>query len=269
MSDDLEKQAENIPDLPTFDISRVNLVELGRHLQENLNSGRPGWLWLKKRQNEKMFLDEERLRALFAQIQDLRDMNSALLDLNAEVYLTQERMERIVQRYREHENFVDAEGHRLSEIAEAKHENEMQRMDDEIASRQHSIQALRLENKLKEAEIEILKAQEDNLKAQREKEDIRMGLMRKVVEKIDINELPDYLRTFVINSIFNPSQTITSEMQLMDDLREHALKRAAAQTRKEEAGATKEESQADIERTTADKTIYDFNNIKKQGGKSL
>jgi hypothetical protein len=269
MSDDLEKQAENMPDLPIFDISRLNLVELGQQLKKSLNSGRPGWLWLKKRQNEKVFLDEERLRALIAQIEDLRDMNSSLLSLNAEVYLTQERMARIIQRYREHENFVDAEGQRLSEIAEAKHINEMQRLDDEIFTRQKNIDALELDNERRKAEIDILKAQEGNLKALREKEDIRMGLMRKVVEKIDINELPDYLRTFVINSIFNPSQTITSEMQLMDDLREHALKRAAAQTRKEEAGAIKEESQADIERTTADKTIFDFNNIKKQGGKSL
>ncbi len=268
MNDDLEKQAENMPDLPTFDISRVNLVELGRQLQDCLNQGRPGWIWLKKRQNEKVFLDEERLRALIAQIQDLRDMNSDLLALNAEVYLTQERMARIVQRYREHENFVDAEGHRLSEIAEAKHINEMQKMDDEIYTRQKNIEAMELDNERRKAEIDILKAQEDNLKAQREKEDIRMGLMRKVVDKIDINELPDYLRTFVINSIFNPSQTITNEMQLMDDLREYALRRAAAETRQTEAEAKKHESQADIERTTADKTILDFKNIKNQRGKS-
>ena len=268
MSDDLEKYGENVPDLPIFDISNMNLVQLGRQLQENLNSSRPGWIWLKKRQNEKMFLDEERLRALMAQIQDLRDMNSVLLELNAEVYLTQERMARIIQRYREHENFVDAEGHRLSEIAEAKHINEMKKLDDEITERQRNIEALELENKRREAEIEILKAQEDNLKAQREKEDIRMGLMSKVVDKIDINELPDYLRTFVINSIFNPSQQITTEMQLMDDLHEHFIKRAEAQTRKEKAGARKEESQADIERTVADKTILDFKNIKKQEGKS-
>jgi hypothetical protein len=127
---------------------------------------------------------------------------------------------------------------------------------------------LELDNERRKAEIEILKAQEDNLKAQREKEDIRMGLMRKVVEKIDINELPDYLRTFVINSIFNPSQQITTEMQLMDDLHEQFIKRADAQTRKDEAGAIKEESQADIERTTADKTIFDFKTLKNQGGKS-
>ena len=57
MTDDLEKQGENLPDLPTFDISNMNLVELGRQLQDNLNSHRPGWIWLKKRQNEKMFLD--------------------------------------------------------------------------------------------------------------------------------------------------------------------------------------------------------------------
>ncbi len=264
MTDDLEKQDENMPDLPTFDISNMNLVELGRQLQDNLNSYRPGWIWLKKRQNEKVFLDEERLRALIAQIQDLRDMNSALLNLNAEVYLTQERMDTIIRRYREHENFVDAEGRRLSEIAEAKHKNEMKKMDDEIESRKKNIEALELENERRVAEINMLKAQEDNLKAQREKEDIRMGLMRKVVEKIDINELPDYLRTFVINSIFNPSQTITNEMQLMDDLREYAKRRAEAETRTVEAGARKEESQADIERTTADKTILDFDNLKRK-----
>lgn len=268
MNDDLERRAENMPDLPVFDISRINLVELGRQLQDSLHTDRPGWIWLKKRQNEKVFLDEERLRALIAQIQDLRDMNSDLLALNAEVYLTQERMERIVQRYREHENFVDAEGHRLSEIAEAKHLNEIQRMDDEISTRQKNIEALELDNDRRKAEIDILKAQESNLKAQREKEDIRMGLMRKVVDKIDINELPDYLRTFVINSIFNPSQTITNEMQLMDDLREYALRRAEADARKNEAEAKKHESQADIERTTADKTIIDFQNIKNQRGKS-
>ncbi|MCE5251366.1 hypothetical protein LLG96_14220 [bacterium] len=266
MADDLEKYDENMPDLPIFDISGMNLVQLGRQLQDNLNSHRSGWLWLKKRQNEKMFLDEERLRALIAQIQDLRDMNSALLELNAEVYLTQERMARIVQRYREHENFVDAEGHRLSEIAEAKHINEMQKLEDEIHTRRKSIDALELDNERRKVEINVLKAQESNLKAQREKEDIRMGLMRKVVDKIDINELPDYLRTFVINSIFNPSQTITNEMQLMDDLREFALRRAAAETRQTEAEARKHESQADIERTTADKSMIDFNEYKKRGG---
>ena len=257
MTDDLEKYDENLPDLPTFDISNINLVQLGRQLQDNLDSHRPGWIWLKKRQNEKMFLDEERLRAIVAQIQDLRDMNSELLKLNAEVYLTQERMERIIQRYREHENFVDAEGHRLSEMAEAKHINEMQCLEDEIVTRQRTIEGLELENKRKRAEI-------DNLNALREKEDIRMGLMRKVVDKIDINELPDYLRTFVINSIFNPHQTITIEMQLMDDLRKFAVRRAEAETRKEEAGARKEESQADIERTTADKTILDFKSFRKK-----
>lgn len=264
MTDDLEKQSGEVPDLPTFDITKINLLQLGRQLQNNLNSHRPGWIWLKKRQNEKIFLDEERLRALNAQIQDLQDMNSALLNLNAEVYLTQERMERIIQRYREHENFVDAEEHRLSKIAEANHINEMQKLDDEIASRKKNIEAMELDNERRKAEIDILKAQEDNLKAQREKEDIRMGLMRKVVDKIDINELPDYLRTFVINSIFNPSQTITNEMQLMDDLREYATRRAAAETRQTEADAKKHESQADIERTTADKTILDFDKLKRK-----
>ena len=153
----------------------------------------------------------------------------------------------------------------MSEIAEAKHINEMQQLDDEIASRKTNIEAMELDNERRKAEIDILKAQEDNLKAQREKEDIRMGLMRKVVDKIDINELPDYLRTFVINSIFNPSQTITNEMQLMDDLREYATRRADAETRQTEADAKKHESQADIERTTADKTILDFNKLKKKG----
>jgi len=266
--DDLDKRSSYVPDLPIFDISKINLVELGRQLQDTLKQGTSNWIWLKKRQNEKVFLDEERMRALNAQIQDLQDMNSALLNLNAEVYLTQERLERIIQRYREHENFLDAEGRRLSEIKTAQHKQELQKLDDEDISRSKQIQSLDLENKRKEVEIEFLRSQIDNQKAQREKEDIRMTLMRKVIDKIDINELPDYLRTFVINSIFNPSQPITTEMQLMGELRDFATesykRKMEAETRKAEAEATSKESQATIEKTTSDKTVLDFDEYKNK-----
>ena len=252
----------NVPELPVLDISQFSIFQLGRELQNTFDKKRSRWIWLKKRDNEKVFLDEERLRALIAQIQDLRDVNSSLLDLNAEVYLTQERFERILQRYREHENFVDAEGRRLSEIAEAKHINEIQKYDDEFIERQRKLEALELENKRTSAEIDILKAQQSNLMAIREKEDIRMELMRKVIEKVDVNELPDYLRTFVINSIFNPSMPITNEMQLMDDLRQFAIRRAEADTRKDEAGAKKEEAQAKIDEAVSEKSVKDIKNLK-------
>ena len=38
MSDELEKRGENIPDVSTFDISSMNLVQLGRQLKENLKA---------------------------------------------------------------------------------------------------------------------------------------------------------------------------------------------------------------------------------------
>ena len=65
--------------------------------------------------------------------------------------------------YGEHENFIDAEGYRLSEIAEAKHKNEMKKLDDEIIERKKNLEALDLENKKRQAEIENLKAQVDIL----------------------------------------------------------------------------------------------------------
>lgn len=262
MTDDLIKRFGNVPsippDVPIFDISTINLVELGRQLQKTLSAGRSKWIFFKRRGNEKAILDEEHLRALIAQIQDLRDMNSQLLELNADVYLTQERLGRIIQRYREQENFVDAEGYRLGERAVAEHESQLQILKDEATRRKKELEIL-------DAEINNKKAETEILNTTKTREDLKVQFMKKVMDTINLNELPDYLRTFVINSIFNPNQQITGEMQLMEKLEDFVVRKEAAAARGAEAEAKAKESQADIGRTTADKTIYDFNRLKKGG----
>jgi len=249
-------------EIPTFDITSLNLIELGRRLKETMHTYRPSTIFFKKRHNEKAILDIEYQRALISQIEDLSDMNSALLNLNADVYLTQERLERIIQRYREQENFVDAEGYRLAEKAEKQHADDMVALEDNAKLRKKNIEALELQNKKLEAEIAILKAKENNIIGEGLRDSLKRDFMQKVIDTIDLKELPDYLRTFVINSIFNPEQKIDNSLAMMDELKEFVIRKEEASARKEEAEAKERESQADIDRATADFSVYELNRNK-------
>jgi len=252
-----DRLPENIPDIPIFDITTTNLAELGRHLEETLKSKRSRWVFFKKRHNEKAILDEEYLRALIAQIQDLRDMNSVLLELNADVYLTKERLGRIIQRYREQENFVDAQGHRLAVLAEKEHHDTMQSIDDNAVERSLRLKNLALENRLKKAQLEQINSQTGQIKTATKEISARADFIKKALESINISELPPTLQTYITSSIFNPTGTQFNDFDMQEQIKEFII-------RKEKAEAVEKESQADINRTTADKTIYDFQNLKKK-----
>jgi hypothetical protein len=86
--------------------------------------------------------------------------------------------------------------------------------------------------------------------------------MKKVVDNINLNELPDYLRAFVIQSIFNPSQPVDNDAGLRNELRE-VVKDAMRRTVNAEAQAA--EAEADLKRhqsrqegTKADTSEHDF-----------
>lgn len=252
-----ERLPDNIPDIPVFDITTTNLAQLGKHLEETLKSKRSRWIFFKKRHNEKAILDEEYLRALIAQIQDLRDMNSVLLELNADIYLTKERLGRIIQRYREQENFVDAQGRRLAELAEKQHYDTMQSLDDSAIERSLRLKNLALENQLKEAQLQQINSQTGQIDTATKEIGARADFIKKALDSIDIAELPPTLQTYITSSIFNPTGTQFNDFDMQEQIKEFII-------RKEKAEAVEKESQADINRTTADKAIYDFQNLKKK-----
>jgi hypothetical protein len=285
----LAKMDDLPPDLPIFDITNLNLVELGRQLKATLDSKRSGWIFFKKRGNEKAILDEEHWRALIAQIEDLKDMNSALLELNAEVYLTQERMARIIQRYRERENFVDAEGRRLSEMAEKRHLADLTAIDDEAVERALRLKALELENEIKQAQLEQIRATTDReqdltqatIEEQRAQTDritsttleigARAEFIKQALEKIDISELPPALQTYITSAIFNPHGSQFQDFELQEQIKSYLIQREQAQAdqAKTEALIKKQEkrrvkAQADIDAAAAGKAVYDFDRLKKE-----
>jgi hypothetical protein len=255
MGDDLVKP-ENVPNIPIIDISNLNLLQLGSALENSLKKHRSNWLFIKRIQNEKTLLDEENLRALIAQIQDLRDMNSALLELNADIYLTQERMERIIERYREQENFVDAQGRRLAEISLKRCDDELQLIDDGAAERALKLQLLNMDIKLKEAQLSQLNSQTGQINTSTKEIDARAEFIKKALESINISELPPALQTYITSSIFNPSGTQFNDFDMQQQIKEFII-------RKEKAEAVEKESQADVARKTADKTISDIEQLKK------
>ena len=106
-----------------------------------------------------------------------------------------------------------------------------------------------------------------------EQEKQKARLMKDVVDNVDLNELPDYLRTFVIQSIFNPTQPIDNEAALKDELRDivkDALRRRIeAEADESEASAQKAYSSAHEKAHEADKAGYQSDLYKHKRDKTL
>jgi len=223
--------------LKQFDLNKLNLVSLSKELEASLNSSAPqsvlfGWAGLKRQK-----LKTEHQRNILDHIYNIRRVNEELCHLQAELFLSPQTIELLI------------EGKRL----EAEHKIQLA-----VKEQEAKLHALSKEMEAREVNLDHMREVVRNLKADTDAKTARIELMRKVVDSIDLNELPDYLRAFVIASVFNPNQPITQEMSLMDDLKDFMIQKASGEARKTQAQAGREEAQEKIERTTAQKTEDDY-----------
>ena len=232
----------NYPEIPKFNLANLNLLDLSRELQSTLNSGTPFFLSLG---NRKLRLEAERQEWMIRHIENLGVASEALARTQAKLFFSQQLMENLIRDFK-------AKAEREWELAERTHfatlhgiENAIIKDDLDIEFRKETLKdmkSVRFLNELRtQAEVNLINAKTNEAQT-------RVNLMQNVVNSIDLDSLPDYLKTFIIASVFNPNQQMTNEMELMDDLKEFAVRKADAETRKME-------SQANVDRATADKTI--------------
>ena len=230
----------NLPAIPTFDLSQLTSLNLAGELRQTLNKPAPSrctFLWGGKRQLKRLELDAEHQRWVLTQINNLRDINSALINLQAEMFLTVETVTLLINNRRR-------EAQQQAELSIKYHEATLYAIDKQMEIQDLTNDRLR-------AEIEQIRTVTDAAKT-------RIELMKAVVEKIDLSQLPDYLKAFIIASVFNPDHPISNEMQLMDDLRQFTKQRAKAEADKATAEATTKKAQAKRDDVEAEVTIRDI-----------
>jgi len=250
--------AINVPGIPTFDLDQLNLVELCGQLKDSLNEPKPFFIFSSKRRNKKLELERDRVRTIIETIESFRDVNVSLAKARAEILLSQAISESIIKDYFTERILRD-------EIQKETHAVTVDSLKDQRVAIKDGAQARKLQ--LEAVEISNLKARAEinAMEAKTKAEHAKADLIKYIVENIDLKDMPQILQTFVVQSIINPHGGGTiPDLELQNELKEFVKREAAAKARQVEAEAKAKESQADISRATADKTIIDFDDHKKR-----
>jgi hypothetical protein len=251
-------QSINVPSVPSFDLDQLNLVELCGQLKESLNEPKPLFIFSSKRRNKKLELEKDRVRTILETIESVRDVNVSLSKARAEILLSQAVSESIIKDYFTERILRD-------EIQKETHTVTVDSLKDQREAIKDSAQARKLQ--LEAAEISNLRARAEisALEAKTKAEHAKADLIKYVVDNIDLKDMPQILQTFVVQSIINPHCGGTiPDLDLQNELKEFVKRQAAAKARTDEAEATKKESEAVVSKTTSDKVVLDFEEIKKR-----
>lgn len=109
-------------------------------------------------------------------------------------------------------------------------------------------ESLELDNVKKIIENNIL-----NAKSTEQKE--RALFISNIVKSIDVSKMPHTLQSYIISSIFNPNGTQFNDFDMHEQIKEFVIRR-------EKADTIIKESQSDIAKGTAEKTLDDLTTIR-------
>jgi len=231
--------AINVPDMPTFDLDQLNLVELSKQLKDSLNQPKPFFIFTSRRRNEKLQLEKERVEIILDVIGRIRDVNMSLANARAEILLSKSVTESIINNYFSEEVLKE-------ELKKAEHQNLVSKHFDEMKAREIQLEAGNLANLKAKAEINLMEAKT-------EAEQAWATLVRSAVNNIDFKNMPPTLQYSIIQAIATKGAAATNPIL------EEEINKFIKQQREAEAGKALHEmrkvgAEADVAEATAKKT---------------
>lgn len=239
------------PDIPTFNLSNLNLLELSNELKNSLNNTSSSFIWIRKRENEKLKLQKEKITLILDAIQKLTLTQKELINFQSETFLSNEMLDAVIA----------SKKHTINNLAEVQRKEYLiihKNLDDELSKIDHSkkareilIESAELENLKKKAEINLMTSKTDEAKA-------KAQLIMYVVKELDLKNMPQTLQTYLISSIVNPQGGQYQDFDMQEQLKQFVVKEADAKSRQSLAVATQAEHQTRIAEKTADSTVLNL-----------
>lgn len=252
---DVSYDIKAMPNIPTFNLSGLNLLELSRELQRSLNSSSSPFIFLRERQNKKLKLQKEKIQTILEIIGELRLTQHQLTQFQAETFLSKELLSAVVDEKRE--EIINLAGIKKKEfmIAHGVLDDKLSQLAHGKKSRELLLESAEIQNLKSRAELNLLTAQTEEAKAKAE-------LIMFVVKELDLKNMPQTLQTYLISSIVNPQGSQYQDFDMQEQLKKFVLKEADAKSRHSTAIASTTEQQARIAEKTADKTVFDLDSIR-------
>jgi hypothetical protein len=230
---------DDMPNIPTFDLSQLNLLQLSDNLKDSLNKKSSMFIFLRNRENKKLQIQKDKIGDLINLIESLRLANQSLLNYQADLFLSKAVLENLIKGFH-------VKAQREAELLAKQHLNELTKVDDEIKGRSVQHESLEISNLKARAEI-------SQINAKTSAELAKADLMKQAVANID--KFPPSLQTYIYRAVFNPQDKQEDDILLQDEVREYVKTEREAKAEMERQKARKEKAQADLQEWDTKETI--------------
>ncbi|WP_319526161.1 hypothetical protein [uncultured Desulfosarcina sp.] len=168
------------PDIPSFDLSKINVVQLAKDLSVQINQKQPkGWLrkwWV----NQKLPMDNQRLSHLNDYINEIQRVNSSITDMQAELFVQPQILQYVIEK-----RLIEAR--QQIEIEVKRHEREINKYTQEINR-----------DKLETARVQ---AEIRNTISQTRIVDLQGKLLEKLIDDLDIKNITPEIAIIIIKAL--------------------------------------------------------------------
>ena len=94
------------------------------------------------------------------------------------------------------------------------------------------------------------------LKAQTDEARAKVDFIKSILSQVNVKDMPPTLQAYITTSIINPNGTQFNDFDMQQQIKEFVI-------RKEKAETIEKESQADVAKKTAEKTVFDLDSIRR------
>ena len=271
-SNDLEIQ-HNVNEIDLSNVTLDGMVSQMTYLMT-----KPGPVFFKGWGNRRLLLDVERVHIMTSYIEAVRSAGSSLAEFQADAVLSYEKIKALTEiKYNDLKTQIEESRLRLDLVS---------------AQYKHQISELKLDIKLKQADLDQKLVEIDSMRSQiniRERElamqekmnDVRTkvlevkmnddstfnkaraGLLDKIIEEMDMNNI-NPSQAFVLINALSPGSTDDINFQTRSEMVKQELEKMKAETKYKYAEADEREAEANEKKAQSKSNIFDLRQNKKE-----
>ena len=242
---------KRIDSFSTLDFSKITIEQLGKILESTINKKTPMFLWSRRRQNEKIELDNDKQLLIIEKIQGLRAIGNELINLKAGAIFDAEYI-----------NLLVADKRMLAqqyfEKTIAAHNLSISTTISDIKLINAKIEHDLVELDRKRAENERIRIENDKIKSEVTLSDTKISIINKLLVEADFNHLTTQ-QTFLLHVFLGADPSQFTRFELEEELKEIVKQ-------EKQAEANKKDAEADNAKTEAQSKKWKDEQAKKDAG---
>lgn len=210
--------------IPQFDLTKINVVQLAQDLSQFIHQPQPRSLISKWWQSKKLPYDRERIDHIISYVEQVRDLNSRITHLQAELYLSPQVLQSLLEQ--------------KIELANAQFKLQIKEFEARIDE-------LDFNCRMREQQLNRVIIENAILGARQLQEEAKANFIKTALSKVDLSVMSEAMKSFITQIIFAPNLSGFTPLEAVEQLQKLVIQEKEANIRMQNAIARKEEYHAD------------------------